>query len=72
MVQQTTKQIESVPGRPWWWQWPTILALDAPAVAVTWQCMLARVASVALRPYHVVLLGISVWLWVATLLRCAL
>lgn len=62
MEQQTTKQIESVPGRPWGWQWPTILALDAPAVAVAWQCMLARVAGVTLRPYHVVLLGISVWL----------
>jgi len=62
MEHQPAKPIESVPGRPWWWQWPTILALDAPAVAVAWQCMLARVADVTLRPYHVVLLGLSVWL----------
>jgi hypothetical protein len=53
---------EFVPGRPRWWQWPTILALDAPAVALAWQSMLARVAGVTLRPHHVVLLGISVWL----------
>ena len=53
---------ESVPGKPRWWQWPTILAFDAPAVALAWQFMLARVAGVALGPHQVVLLGISVWL----------
>jgi len=58
----TAMRDESIPGSPRWWQWPTILALDAPAVAVAWQSMLARVAGVALRPYHVVLLAISVWL----------
>lgn len=62
MQRQATKPRESIPGRPWWWQWPTVLALDAPAVAVAWQCMLARVAGVTLRPYHIVLLGLSVWL----------
>jgi hypothetical protein len=53
---------ESIPGRPRWWQWPTILALDAPAVALAWQSMFARVAGVTTRPYQVALLGISVWL----------
>jgi len=61
-IRHTAMRDESIPGNPRWWQWPTILALDAPAVAVAWQLMLARVANVATRPYHVVLLGISVWL----------
>ncbi len=43
MEQQTTRQIESVPGRPWWWQWPTILALDAPAVATGGQGAMIRI-----------------------------
>ena len=35
-----------VPGRPHWWQWLTILSLDAPVVAVLWQWLLARVAGI--------------------------
>ncbi len=51
-----------VPGKPYWWQWPTVLSLDAPAVAVLWQWLLARVARVPLGPQHAVVLGTSVWL----------
>ncbi len=51
-----------VPGRPHWWQWPTILSLDAPLVAMGWQWLLARVARVPLGWHHVAILGLSVWL----------
>lgn len=27
-----------------WWQWPTVLSLDAPAVAVGWQWLFSRTA----------------------------
>jgi hypothetical protein len=45
-----------------WWQWPTILSLDAPAVAVLWQAALARAAGVELHWAHSAVLGASVWL----------
>jgi hypothetical protein len=51
-----------VPGQPKWWQWPTILSLDAPAVALAWQGLFAAVAGVRLEPHHRWLLGLSVWL----------
>ena len=51
-----------IPGRPHWWQWPTVLSLDAPAVALLWQWLLARVASVQLGWPHAFILGASVWL----------
>lgn len=51
-----------VPGRPHWWQWMTILSLDAPIVAMLWQWLLARVARVPLGWQHTFILGISVWL----------
>ncbi len=47
---------------PCWWQWPTILSLDAPAVSLLWQALLARVAAVPLRWPQVSVLGASVWL----------
>ncbi len=50
------------PGRPHWWQWLTVLSLDAPLVAVVWQLALARVAGVVLRGHHTFILGASVWL----------
>lgn len=49
-------------ARPDWWQWPTILSLDAPAVSVAWQLLLARVADVDLGHAHVAVLGATVWL----------
>jgi hypothetical protein len=50
------------PGRPHWWQWLTVLSLDAPLVAVVWQLALARVAGVTLRGHHTFILGAAVWL----------
>ena len=52
----------SVADRPPWWLWPTVLSLDAPAVVVLWQMLLARTASVSVRPAEVTVLGCSVWL----------
>lgn len=51
-----------VPGRPHWWQWPTILSLDAPAIAMLWQVLLARVVGATLGPPEIFVLGASVWL----------
>jgi hypothetical protein len=42
--------------------WPTILSLDAPAVVLLWQGLIARSASVATRAPEAVVLGCSVWL----------
>jgi hypothetical protein len=50
------------PGRPHWWQWLTILSLDAPMVAITWQQTLARATGVALSWHHAFILGAAVWL----------
>ncbi|MEN9401810.1 MAG: hypothetical protein RL091_513, partial [Verrucomicrobiota bacterium] len=50
------------PGRPHWWQWLTVLSLDAPLVAVVWQLALAQVAGVTLRAHHTFILGAAVWL----------
>lgn len=49
-------------GWPHWWQWPTILSLDAPTVALLWQAVLARVAHSPLAWPHRFVLGASVWL----------
>jgi hypothetical protein len=51
-----------VPGRPHWWQWPTVLSLDAPAVALLWQWLLARVAHTPLAWPQVFILGAATWL----------
>jgi hypothetical protein len=45
-----------------WWEWPTVLSLDAPAVAVLWQWMLARSLDAPLRAPEVFILAASVWL----------
>ena len=55
----------STPAAPWasaWWQWPTVLSLDAPVVAVLWQWEIARSAGVDLRAPRPFVLGASVWL----------
>ncbi|MEO6873652.1 MAG: hypothetical protein ABI222_02400 [Opitutaceae bacterium] len=51
-----------VPGRPHWWQWPTVLSLDAPAIALLWQGLLASVVQVSLGWPQRFVLGASVWL----------
>jgi hypothetical protein len=48
--------------RATWWQWPTVLSIDAPAVAVLWQLLFARVAEVHLGWAPPAVLGLSVWL----------
>ncbi len=47
---------------PRWWQWPTILSLDAPVVCVVWQRLLARGGADPVGWPHVFVLGASVWL----------
>ena len=44
-----------------WWQWPTVLSLDAPAVALVWQVFFARLAGVHLQSHHLGLLGMVTW-----------
>jgi hypothetical protein len=44
-----------------WWLWPNVLALDAPAVAVTWQVFLASVAGVAVPLAASAVLALVVW-----------
>lgn len=44
------------------WAWPTVLAFDAPLVAVGWQLAFARVFAVDLPPSASLLLGLGVWL----------
>jgi hypothetical protein len=48
--------------RPRWWQWFIILSIDAPAVALVWQAMFARIAGVQLGCAPAIVLGLSVWL----------
>ena len=50
------------PGRPHWWQWPTVLSLDAPLVAVVWQSALAQAVHRPIYWHHGIILGAAVWL----------
>ena len=50
------------PGRPLWWQWMTVLSLDAPLVALLWQGLFAWVVGVRLPWHDPVLLGLAVWI----------
>ncbi|TAK11047.1 MAG: hypothetical protein EPO35_12720 [Acidobacteria bacterium] len=45
-----------------WWQWPTVLSIDAPVVAVLWQRLLARPAGVSIEWGETAVLALSVWL----------
>jgi hypothetical protein len=54
--------MEEQVSEPRWWQWPTILSLDAPAVALLWQWLLARSANATLHAHDAFILGASVWL----------
>jgi 4-hydroxybenzoate polyprenyltransferase len=45
-----------------WWLWPTILSLDAPAVVVLWQELIARSASIPRGVPEAAVLASSVWL----------
>jgi len=55
--------VNPVPNRsPHWWQWPTIISLDAPLIAVLWQWLFARTVNTEWRADHAFILGASVWL----------
>lgn len=45
-----------------WWLWPHLLSLDAPLVAMLWQCWFAHVAGVTLPASRGIILGLGVWL----------
>jgi hypothetical protein len=45
-----------------WWQWPTVLSLDAPVVAAVWQWYLGLIAGVPVGWAETAVLGTSVWL----------
>lgn len=47
---------------PRWWQWPTVLSLDAPVVSIAWLALLGRCLGVGLGWPDVFVLGASVWL----------
>lgn len=49
-------------SRPRWWQWLTVLSLDAPIVAVLWEWMLSRCAGVSLARHHYLAVGCVIWL----------
>ncbi len=50
-----------IPGRPHWWQWLTVLSVDAPLVALVWQALFARLLDVELFWYQSASLGLAVW-----------
>lgn len=47
---------------PRWWQWPTVLSLDAPAVAVAWQGVVARETGGHPGRAGALVLALSIWL----------
>src|SRR5690606_6701302 len=62
-------RIEGMPGvvpdttiRPRWWQWPTVLSLDAAVIAMAWQTLMAGALGVPIGWPAVFVLGSSVWL----------
>jgi hypothetical protein len=48
--------------KPLWWQWPTVLSLDAPCVALVWQEMISNICHVTLLYPRQLILGLSIWL----------
>lgn len=44
------------------WEWPSVLSLDAPLIAVLWQLLLSRALGASLDWRHHALLGAAVWL----------
>lgn len=47
---------------PRWWQWPTVLSLDAPAVVLAWQWLFAAHTGAPLGRPEVFVLATTVWL----------
>ena len=61
-LEKPTPASQVYPTRAKFWEWPTILSLDAPLVAVLWQGLFAQVFGVALGWHHAALLAACVWL----------
>jgi hypothetical protein len=59
---QVPPHIDRQQFRPRWWQLPTVLSLDAPAVSVAWLALLGRHLEIDLRWPEMFVLGASVWL----------
>lgn len=49
-------------GRPRWWQWPTILSLNAPLISAVWLSFIASTLDVPIGSSHTLVLALSVWL----------
>lgn len=56
------REVEQNEARVALWEWPNVLSLDAPLIAVLWQGLFARTLGAALGGPHGVLLGAAVWL----------
>lgn len=61
-MDQTPGREPFVAGQAQWWQWLTILSLDAPLVAVAWQFGITRAAGMAWDTAGAFVLGAAVWL----------
>lgn len=53
---------EQAPKRMVWWHWVQLLSLDAPAVALAWQALLAAAWSVSITWADQIVLALAVWL----------
>ncbi len=53
---------DAPPRGPFWWQWLTIVSLDATLVGLAWQALFADLAHVHLRVAERFVLGSSIWL----------
>lgn len=51
-----------LPDKPHWWQWPTVLSLDAPAVTISWQWLFARLCGIELGWAEPTIVAASIWL----------
>lgn len=47
---------------PSWWQWPSLLSLEVPIIAVSWQLLLGRTLGAPPTRLESLLLGLVVWL----------
>lgn len=45
-----------------WWQWPSVLSLEVPLIAVLWQRLLGSVLGAPVHGSESLLLGLAVWL----------
>lgn len=53
---------QSTAERPAWWQWPSVLSLEVPLIAVVWQRLFGSALGGHVRWPESLLLGLVVWL----------